>query len=128
MLRTAGNTPYQADFHAHKAGRVLNSPPLNVLQLKHETPPPSGQPNTAEAEGTTGNARRRIRCPKCQYEPRRTDLWVCSKGCGHTWNTFDTGGRCPACGVQWKDTVCPRCHQWSAHKDWYEDAPSGPDT
>jgi hypothetical protein len=37
----------------------------------------------------------RIRCPLCGWSPRKEDRWSCS--CGHEWNTFDTGGVCPAC-------------------------------
>lgn len=54
---------------------------------------------------------RRIRCPKCGYSPRKHDRWVCTCGC--VWNTFDTRGKCPECSLQWKDTACPRCEQWS---------------
>jgi hypothetical protein len=43
----------------------------------------------------------KILCPKCDFEPIPSDLWQCS--CGHEWHTFDTFGRCPACG-QWQDT------------------------
>ena len=35
----------------------------------------------------------RIRCLLCGWSPRKEDKW-----CGHSWNTFDTGGVCPACG------------------------------
>lgn len=58
-----------------------------------------------------------IRCPKCGWRPARQDRWQCA--CLHVWNTFDTRGRCPACGKQWKDTQCLRCHRWSAHEEWY---------
>jgi hypothetical protein len=58
-----------------------------------------------------------IRCPKCGWTPRAEDRWRCS--CGHTWNTFDTGGVCPGCRYQWKITKCLRCKEWSAHSDWY---------
>src|ERR1019366_5214284 len=37
----------------------------------------------------------RIRCPLCGCSPRKDDRWSCT--CGHIWNTFDTGGVCPAC-------------------------------
>ncbi len=37
----------------------------------------------------------RIRCPLCDWSPRQEDRWSCS--CGHSWNTFETGGVCPAC-------------------------------
>jgi hypothetical protein len=58
-----------------------------------------------------------IRCPKCGWVPRPEDRWTCH--CGHSWNTFDTGGVCPGCQYQWKITMCPACGQWSAHSDWY---------
>lgn len=59
----------------------------------------------------------RIRCPRCGWQPRAHDVWMCH--CRHLWNTFDTGGVCPACLYQWKITACPRCQQWSAHSEWY---------
>ncbi len=66
--------------------------------------------------------RPRIRCPKCRWQPSRTSRWYCR--CGHAWNTFDTRGRCPSCGYQWRDTACHSCHEWSAHDAWYEEAPA----
>ena len=62
--------------------------------------------------------RGRIRCPKCQWQPRQHDRWMCR--CSHEWNTFETGGVCPACRFRWRFTACLNCHQWSAHEDWYE--------
>ncbi len=59
----------------------------------------------------------KIACPKCDWEPRADDRWMCS--CGHIWNTFDTAARCPACGKQWRDTCCLSCQKWSKHLDWY---------
>ncbi len=62
-----------------------------------------------------------IRCPKCHWEPDGRPHWTCS--CGHRWNTFDTGGRCPACRRQWNETQCVLpaggCDAWSPHLDWY---------
>ena len=57
-------------------------------------------------------------CPKCQWSPGREALWRCE--CGHTWNTFDTRGKCPQCEKQWTATQCLNCHQWSTHDDWYK--------
>jgi hypothetical protein len=62
----------------------------------------------------------RIRCPLCGWSPRKEDKWFCT--CGNEWNTFDTGGVCPACLQQWTETQCLSCSRWSAHSDWY--APS----
>jgi hypothetical protein len=59
----------------------------------------------------------KIRCPKCGWQPSRSDRWMCK--CEHLWNTFDTRGVCPACAYQWRDTKCPSCHNWSPHDDWY---------
>ena len=62
---------------------------------------------------------RRIRCPKCAWEPAKEDRWSCGPGgCGHVWNTFDTAGRCPACDRDWNETACLRCGAWSPHEDW----------
>jgi len=68
-----------------------------------------------EYSGLTGP---RIRCPLCYWMPRKDDLWWCN--CGHSWNTFDTGGVCPACLRQWTETQCKACSLWSAHSAWYE--------
>lgn len=62
----------------------------------------------------------RLRCPKCGWQPQREDRWSCDPGgCGHVWNTFETGGHCPQCSRQWKDTACLRCGQWSPHDEWF---------
>ena len=65
----------------------------------------------------------RIRCPHCAWEPRREDTWACV--CLHEWNTFETGGVCPACQREWLETQCPKCDHWAKHLEWYadEDAP-----
>ena len=56
---------------------------------------------------------------------RRDDKWICA--CLHEWNTFETGGVCPACQRQWLETQCPRCDTWSPHLAWYvDDADAGP--
>lgn len=64
-----------------------------------------------------------IECPKCKWQPHANSRWTCS--CGHSWNTFDTGGRCPQCKKQWNETQCLShweggCSKWSPHLDWYK--------
>lgn len=70
----------------------------------------------------------RIRCPHCDWEPDSTALWCCAaraeppehhRGCGTSWHTFDTRGRCPGCDHQWAWTACLRCSRWARHDDWY---------
>lgn len=90
---------------------------LPVLLLKGD-PDRVGITGTGKAAGDR-RGRRRIRCPRCGWEPGRHDLWTCS--CLHSWNTFDTGGVCPACDKKWSETQCRRCQEWSRHDDWYED-------
>lgn len=64
-----------------------------------------------------------IKCPKCNWSPDGGAYWKCS--CGHVWNTFATGGNCPACDKVWTITQCPGspriggCGTISKHIDWY---------
>jgi hypothetical protein len=74
---------------------------------------------TEKQRGATTRGRK-IRCPRCAWEPGKHDRWMCL--CGHVWNTFDTRGVCPGCDAKWKETACLRCHQWSDHEAWYVDA------
>jgi hypothetical protein len=77
---------------------------------------PATPARTDESEGASSGPPR-IRCPKCGWTPRAEDRWQCH--CRHIWNTFDTGGVCPGCMYQWKETQCLRCGQMSPHSDWY---------
>lgn len=63
----------------------------------------------------------KIFCPKCEYAPRPFDVWICTGACRTVWNTFETGGQCPACHKQWRETCCPACSRWSPHEDWYHE-------
>jgi hypothetical protein len=77
-----------------------------------------GAPETSDpAIGDAGFGGPFVRCPKCRWAPGAEHLWMCH--CGHRWNTFDTGGICPGCQYQWRETMCPKCGKWSAHSDWY---------
>jgi hypothetical protein len=88
----------------------VNSSRLSFLTLRAETgisiPGPGGSLISS-----------RIRCPKCNWSPGSGDRWFCK--CGHPWNTFSTGGVCPACGYKWTVTACQRCGEPSSHAEWY---------
>jgi len=75
-------------------------------------------PTTEEGKGHDSSGSQ-IRCPLCSWSPRKEDKWVCT--CGYDWNTFDTGGVCPACLHQWRETQCLACARWSPHSDWYRE-------
>ena len=104
---------------------------METCRCLDRTPDQPGDPGLLDAvlrgAGLKGKGPR-IRCPRCRWRPRRGDRWYCSRpGCGTSWNTFQTRGRCPGCGHQWTMTACLACHQWSRHLDWYEgDAPPEP--
>ncbi|MBV8550466.1 MAG: hypothetical protein JOY54_04145 [Acidobacteriaceae bacterium] len=72
-----------------------------------------------ETEDTSGHSPSRTEDSLSQmyWSPHAHDRGVCH--CGHFWNTFDTGGVCPACLYQWTMTACLSCRQWSPHSDWY---------
>ena len=81
-----------------------------------------------QVEKKERHAGERIRCPLCEWQPTPSSLWSCYgadtpeapfTGCGTEWNTFDTGGKCPGCGHQWRWTSCLRCGGWSLHAEWY---------
>lgn len=105
-------------------GHILPEHPMIGHELKRAPDEPDHRGHrdtTTDDEEGSRPKRFRIRCPKCAWEPRPHDRWYCT--CGHTWNTFDTAGRCPACDYQWRDTACLTCHEWSRHVDWYETDP-----
>ncbi len=81
-------------------------------------------PQTAKSETDFS----RIRCPLCSWQPQKSSRWWCAdagfpeyfyEACGTSWNTFETGGRCPGCAHLWRWTSCLRCGENSLHKDWY---------
>jgi hypothetical protein len=75
---------------------------------------------------STKTNERKIRCPRCAWAPGKRDRWMCA--CGHSWNTFDTRGICPACDAAWRNTQCLRCHEWSLHDSWYVEGDTNGDT
>jgi hypothetical protein len=85
---------------ARRAGRIARNAPESGERMAMRSP--------------NGES---IRCPKCGWLPATEDRWGCK--CGHVWNTFSTGGLCPACQFQWKITVCNECGEISPHSEWY---------
>ena len=109
-------------------------PETAITQIKQPNPPESrrfaaGRITSLDAKGRedTDEAKMRsldgqlIRCPKCLYQPPVGLCWNCK--CGHSWNTFSTSGRCPACHFQWEVTQCPGCGEISEHRAWYASEP-----
>lgn len=79
--------------------------------------------NRLESSQSPRGARPDVACPGCGYRPTAADRWVCAPdGCGHVWDTFGTGARCPGCGARFAWTVCPRCARTFAHRAWYRRA------
>jgi hypothetical protein len=62
-----------------------------------------------------------VSCPSCGWHPDGGKHWKCH--CGHTWDVFSTGGRCPACFYHWEKTKCTHlnegCNIASPHLEWY---------
>jgi hypothetical protein len=94
--------------------------PSSVLEAKRATDPGDVHGTDEELERGDPTRRRKLRCPKCAWEPKETDVWSCVCFC--VWNTFLTAGVCPACGRQWSETQCHHCGEWSPHLAWYEDS------
>lgn len=108
-----------------------------MINAKVKVPPDWVPPPGKLAPKSAATAKRaHIRCPHCKWQPVRSSRWMCSavghpeyltSGCGHIWNTFDTGGLCPGCQHQWQHTACLSCARWAPHLDWYvaggDDAP-----
>jgi hypothetical protein len=112
------------------AAALAGVPVPRIIQMKQPNPPKSGTPGSgrkissaargragADAPGMRSPDGRLIRCPKCLFLPRVGLRWTCN--CGHSWNTFWTSGRCPACHFQWEVTQCPGCGETSEHRAWY---------
>jgi Zn-dependent protease len=61
-------------------------------------------------------------CPHCAIGPPKGRYWVCEH-CQTRFDTFDTRGKCPACGAWYLEPQCPHCRH-STHIDrWFEPAP-----
>jgi hypothetical protein len=106
---------------------LLQSQGSQRFRPTHPPKPLSREERIAYHDQLIGSARsvdpirspdgRSVRCPRCEWIPGLNTRWICN--CGHTWNTFWTGGRCPACQFQWTVTAWQRCGELSPHDNWY---------
>jgi Zn-dependent protease len=56
-------------------------------------------------------------CPSCRSAPLLGDVWACGR-CGSSFDTFETGGRCPSCGAEFGETRCADCGHSSPIAGW----------
>ncbi len=56
-------------------------------------------------------------CPGCRVHPPRAALWTCGD-CQEPFDTFETGGACPACERVFAGTACPDCGQAHPFEQW----------
>jgi Zn-dependent protease len=56
-------------------------------------------------------------CPVCKTAPPQGALWMCGK-CRKPFDTFETQGVCPHCGVQYSATSCPECGNLRPFSEW----------
>jgi hypothetical protein len=118
------------------AAALAGAPASPITSMKHPHPPGSQRSDARiiSARCAIGTPRaeppgppmrspdgRLIRCPKCDFQPSDDISWSCK--CSHAWNTFRTAGKCPACGFQWEETMCPHCGEMSDHRAWYVPEP-----
>ena len=102
------------------AAALAGIPEFRGVQREHRPRPRATVlpiPVPSQGAEVLSPRRKTIRCPKCNWVPQRDHRWQCK--CGHSWNTFETGGACPACSYQWSVTACLWCGETSAHSDWY---------
>jgi Zn-dependent protease len=64
-------------------------------------------------------------CPSCKTAPPQGALWGCGK-CRKPFDTFETQGVCPHCGVQYAATSCPECGSLHPFSEWISSTPVPP--
>lgn len=115
FLRTIAEAAFIADL-PHYA--ILRSALLKLKEFESLSGNSSVLDRKLDEERKPGESDPpRIRCPLCDWSPRKEDKWFCA--CGNEWNTFDTGGVCPTCLHQWTETQCLSCSRWTPHSLWY---------
>lgn len=56
-------------------------------------------------------------CPACHAAPPVGNFWGCAK-CRVYFDTFETGGACPKCGVVFAETRCVDCGAGHSFEQW----------
>jgi Zn-dependent protease len=56
-------------------------------------------------------------CPRCHSAPPLGSFWKCRQ-CGQSFDTFQTGAACPACGTRYDMTTCLDCHESKPMIEW----------
>lgn len=56
-------------------------------------------------------------CPRCHSAPPLGTFWKCRQ-CGQSFDTFQTGAACPACGTRYDMTTCLDCHESKPMIEW----------
>jgi Zn-dependent protease len=56
-------------------------------------------------------------CPRCHSAPPLGEFWKCRQ-CGQSFDTFQTGASCPACGAHYDVTTCLDCRESRPMIDW----------
>ena len=60
-------------------------------------------------------------CPACKSAPPKGAFWACGK-CRKPFDTFETQGVCPNCGVLYSATSCPECGSLQPISEWISSA------
>ena len=61
-----------------------------------------------------------FKCPSCRTAPPIGTYWRCGN-CEHMFDTFETRGMCPHCGVQYATTTCLDCREQRPISEWVVD-------
>jgi Zn-dependent protease len=56
-------------------------------------------------------------CPRCHSAPPLGQFWKCRQ-CGQSFDTFQTGAACPACGARYDVATCLDCRESQPIIDW----------
>lgn len=62
-------------------------------------------------------------CPSCDKAPPVGSFWRCG-ACGGSFDTFESFGACPACGMAQATTGCPECGNMHPMGQWVGDSGS----